>query len=196
VSIQLTHRAGDYIIARDPLAWVHPAQRCTEAMQDELNAAFICGRQLTAEQDIEYTIRQMVEVGVRALSTGINDPRTAINCIDALGSVICEIARRKLPSPRCYDESGKLRIVRAVTTFDSVVDAAFNELRQYGRDSAPVTIRLLEVINVCLRQVPHDHQRRPLLRQAEIIYRQSQAALPEEADRADVQERWERIIQA
>lgn len=62
----------------------------------------------------------MVEVAVRALSPAISDPFTAINCIDALGSVVCQLARRQLPDPLRFEDQGKLRLLTPVTTFDGI----------------------------------------------------------------------------
>jgi uncharacterized membrane protein len=122
--LRLACRAGDYIIAGNPLMHVWRADQCSSAIGRRLNAAFICGNQRTSEQDLEYAIRQMVEVAVRALSPGINDPFTAINCIDALGSIVCRAARAKLPSPCLYDRANRLRLLTPVSTFAGITDAS------------------------------------------------------------------------
>ena len=43
----------------------------------------------TAQQDLEFSIHQMVEIAARALSPGVNDPYTAIACIDHLSATMC-----------------------------------------------------------------------------------------------------------
>ena len=195
--VRLEYRPGQYVIAETPLLHAWPADRCGgEDFAGRVNTAFICGRSATTEQDLEQALRQMVEVAVRALSPGINDPFTAINCIDALGSAVCRIARRGLPGPLRYDRQGKLRIVTPVTTFAGVVDTAFNQIRQYGRDSVAVTIRLLEMIAICGRQAVSDDQRRCLLRHAKMVYEDSQDAVSQARDGDDVRERWEAATRA
>ena len=195
--LRLQCRPGDYVIAGNPVAHAWPGGQCDPKLAKRLNDAFICGTHRTAEQDVEYAIRQIVEVGVRALSPGINDPFTAINCIDSLGAVICRVARSGLPGPYRYDSAGKLRVVAPVSTFSGITDAAFNQIRQYGRDSVAVTLRLLEVIAACGQQVTVEDHRQALRRQAEMIYRQSQNAnaIHDEGDRNDVQRRHETAMQ-
>jgi len=189
---RLAYRPGEHVIEGTPLLHAWPAERCEDnEMAGRVNVAFICGRSATAEQDLEHGLRQMVEVAVRALSPGINDPFTAINCIDALGSSICAVARRGLPGPLRFDRRGKLRIVTPVTTFAGVVDTAFNQIRQYGRGSVAVTVRLLEVIAICGRQVVNDDQRQSLLRHAKMVYEDSQEAVWQPRDRDDVRARWD-----
>ncbi|HEY3664132.1 MAG TPA: DUF2254 family protein, partial [Chthoniobacterales bacterium] len=91
-------------------------------------------------------IDQLVEVALRALSPGINDPFTAITSIEWLGASLIRVAERKMPSRWRYDEKGQLRIITDATDFEGIANAAFNQLRQYGCKSVAVTIRLLQVL--------------------------------------------------
>jgi uncharacterized membrane protein len=193
----LAYRPGDYVIEGTPLLLASPEGRSDgEDFAERVNSAFICGRNATSEQDVEQALRQMVEVAVRALSPGINDPFTAVNCIDSLGSAVCRIARKGLPGPLRHGRHGRLRMVTPVTTFDGVVDTAFNQIRQYGRGSVPVAIRLLEVIVACAGQMATDSQRLSLLRHAEMVYEDNQEGIVQRRDREDLRERWERAVQA
>ena len=194
VVLHLDYRPGDFVICGSRLMRAWPSGRCDAELCERLNGAFICGRHSTPEQDVEHGIRQMVEVAVRALSPGINDPFTAINCVDALGSALCGIARRGLAGPMRYDGHGRLRLVTPVTTFAGVADTAFNQIRQYGAGSVAVTMRLLEVITLCGRQATSDDQRQALLRHANMVYRQGMNVIGEQDDRADVRHRWEMAV--
>jgi uncharacterized membrane protein len=57
------------------------------------------GTQRTAEQDVEFAVDQLVEVAVRAMSPAINDPFTAIACLDWLRAGLCRAARGRTPHP-------------------------------------------------------------------------------------------------
>ena len=83
-----------------------------------------------------------------------------------------------------------------VTTFAGVVDTAFNQIRQYGRDSVPVAIRLLEVFAKCAGQMVNEGQRQVLLRHAEMVYEDTRGAVPQQRDRDDLNERWEAALRA
>jgi uncharacterized membrane protein len=193
--LHLKYRPGDYVTEGTPLLMACPADRAGDAaLAARVNSAFICGRNASTEQDVEHALRQMVEVAVRALSPGINDPFTAINCIDALGSAVCRVAQRGLPGPLRYDGHGKLRVVTPVTTFDGVVDTSFNQIRQYGRGSVAVTARLLEVIATCAGRVVSHDQRKSLLRHANMVYEDSHDAVPQQRDRIDLRERYEAAL--
>ena len=109
-----------------------PGHRVTEALVGKMNAAFVLGNQRTATQDVEFSVNQLVEIAVRALSPGINDPFTAIACVDRLGSSLCRLARRDMPSPHRFDSHGRLRLAAPGSTFAGIVDLASNQIRQSG----------------------------------------------------------------
>lgn len=193
--MRLHYRPGQFIIAGSSLLGAWPKQRIGEQLGNQINEAFILGNDRTPTQDVEFCIDQLVEVAVRALSPGINDPFTAIACIDRLGAALCLLSEREMPSRYRYDREGQLRVIADTVTFAGLTDAAFNQIRQYGRASAAVTIHLLETIEVILRRVRREGDGTALLRQAMMIERGSQAALTEEWDREDVTKRYRAVLE-
>ena len=159
--LQAKTRPGEFVIEESCLLLAWPSERVTEDLQGTLAGSFILGGARSAEQDIEFSIHQMVEVASRALSPGINDPDTAMNCIDWLGASLCRLADSYDPSPFRYDQEGRLRVVLKPVTFAGLTDAAFNQIRQYGRASVAVTLRLLEIISMVA-----EHTRQPDMREA------------------------------
>jgi uncharacterized membrane protein len=196
VVIHLACRPGDYIIRGDPLLTIEGSTILDEAKRGGLAGLFFLGRQRTAEQDMEYSIRQLVEIGVRALSPGINDPFTAMNCIDWLGAAICAVARRGLPSPYRCDIDGKRRVVARVSTFAGLVDAAFNQIRQFGGESVAVSVRLLEALAAAAPHMKTDAQCKILVHHVEMVYRQSCQKVQEPSDLADIKDRYQSAITA
>jgi uncharacterized membrane protein len=194
--IRLALRPGDYAVEGAPLMHVLPADRCDREMAERLRAMFILGRQRTAEQDVEFAIDQLVEIAVRALSPAVNDPFTAVQCVDRLASSLRELAHNDLLSPYRFDAHGRPRVITPVSTWAGFVDAAFNQIRQYGRGSVAVTLRLLEVIAAIAPQMKTELHRAPLLRQAEMIQRQARRSIEEEHDLADVEQRFHAARQA
>ena len=90
-------RPGDFIIEGNDLMQVKPSGRIDPELADQLCKCFILGDERTHIQDIEFSIHQLVEIAVRALSPGINDPITAMNCIDRLAAALCRLAQRSMP---------------------------------------------------------------------------------------------------
>ena len=189
VIIRLERGPGHYIVASCPLVLVWPGNRITDQFADRLNSAFALGNQRTDGQDIEFVVNQLVEIAVRALSPGVNDPFTAMTSVDRLGSALCRLVQRDMPSPFRHDSQDQLRVIAPVVTFSDLTDAAFNQTRQYSRSSAAVTIRLLETIAVVAGFAHRIEDRATLLRHAEMIARGASEGLPEGEDRRAVEER-------
>jgi uncharacterized membrane protein len=187
--LTLVRRPGHYIVQGMPLLHASPADRVPEDMQQRLQDAFVLGNQRTAAQDVEFAIQQLVEIATRALSPGINDPYTAIACVDRLGSVFSRLAQRRFPGPCRYDDAQQLRIIATPHTFTGLADNAFNPLRNYARSSVEVTIRLLETIAVVATVAVRPADRATLERHADMIARGAAEALTEESDRNAVEAR-------
>lgn len=190
VVIRLLGRLGHYVVATRPLALVWPGNRVTDQLMERVNSALALGNQRSSGQDIEFTVNQLVEIAIRALSPGVNDPFTAMTCVDHLGSALCRLAQRDMPSSYRHDRQDQLRVITPVFTFADVTDAAFNQIRQYGRSSTAVTIRLLETIAVVAGSVHRSEDRVALLRHARMIARGAGDGLPEDEDRREVEERF------
>ena len=191
VVIQLERVPGDYVIAGGPLILVWPGERVADLPLDQVNNAFALGNQRTSGQDIEFAVTQLVEIALRALSPGVNDPFTAITCIDHLASALTRLATRDMPSPYRYDSTDQLRVISLGSTFVEVADVAFTQIRQNSRSSSAVTVRLLETIAEVARFLRRPEDRAALLRHAEMIARGASEGLPEDEDRQKVEERFQ-----
>lgn len=193
---RVERRPGQYLVTGSALVRVWPAERCSDELAAAVNAAFVVGTQRTAAQDIEYLIGQLVEIAVRALSPGINDPFTAITCIDRLASALSRFARRDVPSPFRYDADNELRVVASGTTFAMAVEAAFGSIRRYGRSSAEVTLRLLDAIAIVGVAVRRPGDRAVLSLHAARVMHGARTGLPDRADRREVKRRYDSVRRA
>lgn len=105
---------------------------------------------------------------MRSLSTGINDPFTAMTCADRISSLIARLTERSFPEAARFDDQGRLRIVAETPTFAEFVDAAFHQIRQ-NSSTPPVLIHMLEAIRRIGEQASSDEQRRSLADHARLI---------------------------
>ena len=193
--LELPCRPGEFVPRDEPIAFVRPVNKMSNELQSEIAECFVLGSRRTPRQDVECSIWELVEVAVRALSPGINDPFTAMLSLDYLGASIGRLAGRQMPSGLRYDEKGTLRIVAKPATFESACDAAFNQIRQYGRGHADVTIRGLEVLQHVASRATDDHQKAIVRRHADMFLRAGEE-LAEAHDREIVQRRFDEVAKA
>lgn len=96
--IRMGHRIGHFIVAGAPLVEVWPGDAAdSEDLAKSVNGLFISGPKRSQVQDLGFLINQLVEIAARALSPGVNDPFTAISCINHLGVSLCDLAQRAFP---------------------------------------------------------------------------------------------------
>jgi uncharacterized membrane protein len=133
---------GAYVIRGTPFVEVHGSSL------PELRQILGC-MDLTAVrmvyQDPCYGIRMLVDIAIRALSSAVNDPTTAVQAIDRVAGLLSSVAARPDPTGAHLDESGQLRVVRPVLTWAHLVDLALTEIEYYGAGSPQVSRRLMAV---------------------------------------------------
>lgn len=195
VQIRVERQPGQYVVCGRPLVLVWPGERSTEALERKIQAIFVLGNQRTSTQDLGFAIKQLVEIAVRALSPGVNDPFTAVSCVDRLGSALYRLADRNMPEPCRFDAHQQLRVLSTPLTFSDFADAAFNQIRQYGRNSVTVTLRLMETIGVVAEKATRPADREALRHHALLIVRGASEGLPEPSDYQTVRSRYETVLQ-
>lgn len=195
--LRIDRRPGHFVARGRPLLRIWPAGRVREETGDALRQAFVLGARRTATQDVEFPVNQLVEIALRALSPSVNDPFTAINCIDRLGAALCHLLARRIPSGYRFDEDHRLRIVtHHAVSFSGVADAAFHQIRQNASYHVSIRIRLLETIEVLIGCASDEADRAVLLRHADLIRRETDDNVPNPADRVDIDQRYQAVLRA
>ncbi|ASN82625.1 DUF2254 domain-containing protein [Deinococcus ficus] len=188
VAVRLNVRPGTYVFPNTPIAVGVP--HLPEGVMDALTL----GPRRVEGQDLEYSVRQLTEVAVRALSPGVNDPVTAMDVTDRFGDVLCRLHGRRWPSGVHVDD-GHLRLVYPPTTFAGLMDAMFHMIRQYGHSSPAVTLRLLEVLTRVAEALVAPDRHHEIRRHADLIYGDALHATKNVSDRLEIEERYRRLQQ-
>lgn len=195
VVIRVQYRPGDFVFERNPLAVVEGCDRLDEPVHKQIRRAFVQGKYRSLQQDVEFPIQQLVDMALRALSPSLNDPYTAVNCIDRLGAALCHLSDRQTPPPHWYDKEGRLRLVLDVPTYEGIVDAAFNQIRQSAVTNVAASIHLLEALQAIAVTTSGPEQRKVIRRHAEMIHHGVQKTLTEQTDRDDLEERFQEVME-
>ena len=130
-----------------PGAAIAMVSRTVAGADAAIRNATALGPQRVSSADLEFAVRQLVEVAVRALSPGIDDPHTAISVLDRLGAALCDIVPLHLPTGVFLRDGWPALVVPSID-YDGLVDAMFHLIRQNAAGNAAVLIRLLEVLSV------------------------------------------------
>ena len=144
--LRIIARPGAFVTQGACVMAAYPKARVSNETGEDLRGAVVIGRDRTPYQDLEFAIRRIVELAQRSLSPGINDPTTALYCIDRLGQVLSRVADREIPSPMRLDQSGQLRVMTEVFDLGDVTSRAFAAIARYGMSDADVVTRLTETL--------------------------------------------------
>ncbi len=191
---KLTHRPGSFLVNGGEIGVLYSNKEWEEESIDKLLAQFVFGKTKSSQQDLEFSIHQMVEIAARALSPGVNDPYTAIACIDNLTATMCYLAQAKFPSKYRVDEDGNLRVIADVLDFEGVLDAAFNQIRQFSAGSTAVIIRLVEALVTIQNFTRQEGHKKAVIDHAEMVLRLGKETIKEKNDLADLENRANLII--
>jgi uncharacterized membrane protein len=189
VLIGIDFAPGDYVVEGGVGIGVYPASRCTEQTREEVQKTITIASQRTPAQDPEFSIRHLVEIGVRALSPGVNDPYTAVAVINQLSASLCRLMARALPSGQLYDQRGHLRVLCQRPNYATLIGAAFNQLRQNAAGAALVYIHLVEALHRIAEFSQLEAQREAVRQQLKVVSETAARSVPEEYDRQAIENR-------
>jgi uncharacterized membrane protein len=185
VVVRMEKGIGEFVLEACPLASVSGKPPDDETIRN-LNAAYSVGRHRTVHRDPGYGIRQIVDVALKALSPGINDTTTAINCVDYLASILARLAARRIESP-FRSEGGQLRVISCGPTFPGLLAEAFDQIRQNADGNVAVLARLHQVLATVAGRTSDEQRRNALRQQAALVAETAERSVPSAHDRATIQ---------
>ena len=146
--LRIERRPGDFVVEGVQLASAWPIDRVSDETANEIRLSVALGPDRTPKQDVGLAIRQLVEVALRALSPGINDPFTALECTNRLGKGLCRVVRRHRPSRYRTDADDRIRVIAEPVGLATMTRAAFDPIARAGggngdvrRSNAPTRLR-------------------------------------------------------
>jgi len=145
-TVRVDRAIGHFVMEGTPLFQAEPADRATDALRTAALGAFDIGPARTMVQDVEFGILQIVDIALKAISPAVNDPTTALTCIDQLGRILVRAAMRRPPISTLRDPDGRARVVLPRTSFPRLLDVAFSQIGHYGKADVAVPLRMMRVL--------------------------------------------------
>jgi len=146
IKIRVLRRVGQFVPEGVPLLMLSRAERAETEHIAALRAAFDLGPSRTLQQDIEFGVLQIVDIALKAISPAVNDPTTAISCVDQLSRILIRVASREPAESRMYDPPGILRVFIPWLGFERLLDSAFEQIRMYSKSDVAVSLRILRAL--------------------------------------------------
>lgn len=137
-------QVGDFVVAGTALLLLRGD--ADPGLRSRLLAAFDLGPVRTPDQDPAFALRQLVDVALKALSPAVNDPGTAVGCVDhGLRLLVRAASRPEGPSGRA-DAQGRARLWLRPQRFEELLRLAFGQLRGVAKSDFSVSYRLAKAM--------------------------------------------------
>ncbi len=146
IHIRVERGVGQFVPAGVPLVRVSRESRVSPLRVPELLGAFDIGPTRTLQQDVEFGVIQIVDIALRAISPAVNDPSTAISCIDQLSSLLIVWCGRKPPPVVLFDPPHVPRVEVPWIDLEGLFNTAFEQIRHYAAGDLAVNLRLLRAM--------------------------------------------------
>jgi uncharacterized membrane protein len=143
--VRIERRPGDFVHADDALAHLSREDAPDDALA-AVRRAFSVGPRRSPTQDVAFLVDELGEIAARALSPGVNDPFTAMTCLDWMGAAFADLAGRPTPSRFRADEDGVLRVVACPISFSDLVEEGCGRLAPYAASDRNAAMRYLEML--------------------------------------------------
>jgi uncharacterized membrane protein len=150
--------------------------------EQEFYSFFGIGAERTPAQDTRYLIEELSQIAVRALSPGINDPFTAITCIDWLGNAVAHVVNRPARAAELLDQNEAVRLFMPIFGFAELSEHIFGQLRPYVVNDISTSLHMAKVIVSILSCSTNALHEKILRQHAKLYLVESRAACHSEQD--------------
>lgn len=147
--VHLERAIGEPVIQGGEVGWFAPddglSPTSCEVAEALLLRALRTDRWRDEDGDVALGVRQLVDVAIKALSPGINDPYTAVEALDQLTFLMCELSQMRLGLRVVPDTSGRPRVFLRAPSLRDYLDLVTGQILRYGATEPAVVLRLLRM---------------------------------------------------
>jgi uncharacterized membrane protein len=180
LSIYLYRGTGQFVPAGVPGLSISPHTADSAEIRRQCLRCMHIGPLRSMENDVEFGFLQIVDIALKAISPAVNDPSTAISCIDHLSSLLVVAATLEPPPNRIYDEQGVVRLSRRQTSFVRLLEIAYNQITPYAKGDMAVSLRLMRALHDISGVTNYPPYLSALRKQAQLITKTCSANFSEE----------------
>lgn len=145
--LSIESKIGEYISESAVICTLHLKNTIDESTKENALSYFILQDKKIETTDYRYNITKLFEIALRAISPGINDPNTAIHCINKLGMLLFPFAKEDNYHIE-KAQNNKFRIYYSSYSFQEDLHAFYLPLIHYGKEDLQVLIAILKSLNL------------------------------------------------
>lgn len=187
VLVRLDARAGQFVCRDGWLGAILPREAASPALIGQIRETLLIGPFRTPNQDVEFPIRHVIDIALRALSPSMNDANTGLVVIDHLSGALSRLMKKSLAAVGDFHASGRQRIHVKENDHAGVLDAALHQLRQAAAPQPAVIINLIGALGRIGEHVVLPEQHEAIVRHTMLAAAAGLLAAQQASDRHDIE---------
>lgn len=150
---------GDFLSEKQRVgAFYYYQGKTEEDFINQLSDCFSIGDERYAYNDYEFSLQKIIEISLRAISPGINDPYTAVRCTRMLGVLLGKLAGIDGHYTVIQSDESKAAIIYESLDFGKDIYYTFYQIIHYGKADLSVVLSLFEALEIISRKASSYNQ--------------------------------------
>lgn len=154
--IRINEKIGQFITQNQSIFTVY---HINEKLNIDYQPLITVGSERSTMQDEEFALKKLVEITLRAISPAINDPNTAIDCIQHIGFALGEVSRLDGEYIIYQDDQKKARVIVPQKPFEEILYSTFYQISHYGKDDISVLLAIIEALQKIVENSSDKHKK-------------------------------------
>ncbi|PSL40969.1 putative membrane protein [Planomicrobium soli] len=153
LEIQIEAAIGEFVYKGMQIMQIY----AKEEIEFKLDSCYLIGNERVTEQDISYSLQKLVEIALRAISPGINDPNTANDIIVRLGGLLGKIGHLETGDLVLANKEGAPLVLYRFPSYEAVLYNVFFQLSHYGKEDISVLFSMADALGIAAKVSPEHH---------------------------------------
>ena len=194
--IRIQFRPGDFCVKGNVIAHVWGSHdEASEKITRKIKTAFALGGERTVHQNVLFLADELVEILARALSPGVNDPFTAINCMNWFHSALNYLAHSTPASPYKFDDEGELRLIIFPISFERFLSVICDQSRPYVASDRNAAFHMVSILTELAAGCEDDARKQKIVEKLDDLYQAAQQQLTSKPDLDDLESRYSKSLE-
>ncbi len=154
----VSKRIGEFISKSQIVATIYYNQYdITDTFSKKISNCFVLEEEKNAFIDYNFSIQKIIEIALRAISPGINDPNTSVQCIKNIGVLLGELSRVNGNLISIEKDDSKSKIIYKDIDLKNDIYFTFYQIVHYGKEDISIVIALFEALDIIIRKATFEN---------------------------------------
>lgn len=143
---------GEFVAKNQEIATLYYNEdKIDENLSELILRQFSIEEERIAYNDYRFSLQKIVDIALRAVSPGINDPNTAIHCINILGVLLSKLGSIKGRYTVIRDQDSKAVVVYEDFDFKEDMYFTFYQILHYSKNDISILVSIFNALKIIIK---------------------------------------------